>query len=60
MALGGLVMTLLGFVVAVGSLGVTSSTPARLGIVLVGIAISLAGIMGPVNQSYQKDAIWKR
>ncbi len=60
MALVGLVITLLGFVVAVGSLGMTNSNTMRLGIVLVGTAVSLVGIMGVLNQAYMKDAIWKK
>ena len=27
--------------------------------VLVGIAISLVGIMGVINPAYQKNAVWK-
>jgi hypothetical protein len=60
MALVGLAITLLGFVVAVGSLGMTDSNSVRLGIVLVGIAVSLGGIMGVLNQAYMKNAIWKK
>ena len=60
MAIVGLVITLLGFVVAVASLGLTDSTTVRLGIVLVGIAISLGGIMGVLNPAYQKNAVWKK
>jgi hypothetical protein len=56
----GLAVTLLGFVVAVASLGLTSSNAARLVIVLAGIAVSLIGIMGVLNQAYMKNAIWKR
>jgi len=60
MALVGLVVTFLGFLLAVASLGITASNGGRLGIVLVGIAISVAGIMGVVNPAYQKHAIWKK
>ena len=56
----GLVVTFLGFVLAVGSLGITESVGGRLGIVLVGIAISLVGIMGILNQYYLKNAPWKK
>ena len=45
MTFAGLAVTLLGFVVAFISLGVTSSTGGRMGMVLVGIAVSLVGIM---------------
>lgn len=60
MALGGIAITMLGFLVAAGSVGLTSSNGARLGLVLLGIAISLFGILGVINPAYQKDAVWKR
>ncbi|MEP7307089.1 MAG: hypothetical protein ABJA98_16375 [Acidobacteriota bacterium] len=60
MALVGLVITFAGFVVAAASVGVTASTGGRLGMVLVGIAVSLAGILGVLNPAYMKDAIWKK
>ena len=56
----GLVVTFLGFVVAFVSLGVTDSTGVRMAMVLVGIAISLAGIMGVITPAYQKTWIWKK
>jgi hypothetical protein len=60
MALVGLVITLLGFAVSVGSLGMMASTSGRLVMVLAGIAISLVGILGVLNPAYQKHAIWKK
>jgi predicted phage tail protein len=60
MALVGLVVTLAGFLVAVLSVGFTTATTVRLVIVLVGIAISLGGIIGMINPAYQKNAVWKR
>jgi hypothetical protein len=56
----GLVVTLLGFVIAFSSLGVTDSTGARMAMVLVGIVVSLVGIMGVLTPAYQKTWIWKR
>lgn len=56
----GLVITLVGFAVSVASLGLTNSNTARLGIVLVGILISLGGIVGVINPAYQKNALWKK
>jgi len=56
----GLAITVLGWVIAVGSLGMTANTSGRLGLVLVGIAVSLVGIMGVLNQAYLKNALWKR
>lgn len=60
MALVGLVVTFLGFLIAASSVGLAGSGTVRLGIVLVGILVSLFGIIGMVNPAYQKDAIWKK
>ena len=60
MAGAGLLITLLGFLVAAASVGLMGSTGGRLILVLVGIAISLFGILGMINPAYQKDAIWKQ
>ena len=60
MAFAGLAVTLLGFGVAVASLGMTASTGGRLVMVLAGIAISLFGIMGVLNPAYMKNAVWKK
>jgi hypothetical protein len=56
----GLVITALGFFVAIASLGVTQSTKGRLAIVLVGIAISVVGSLGVLNRAYLRHAIWKK
>ena len=56
----GLAVTFLGFVIAFISLGVTDSTGGRMGLVLVGIVVSLVGIMGVITPAYQKTWIWKR
>ena len=60
MALGGLVITFAGFLIAASSVGVTGSTSGRLVMVLIGIAVSLGGIVGVLNPAYMKDAIWKK
>ena len=60
MAFMGLGLALLGFLLAAASVGITGSTTARLGIVLVGIFVSLFGILGMLNPAYMKDAIWKK
>jgi len=36
------------------------STGARLFLSLLGIAISLAGILGVLNKAHLKDAVWKK
>jgi hypothetical protein len=60
MVIAGLLVTLLGFVISVMSLGLTTSTTGRLGLVCAGLAVSLFGIMGLINKAYLKNAIWKR
>jgi len=60
MAFVGLVVTLLGFVIAVLSLGITQSVNARLGIVLLGLAVSLFGIIGLLNPAYLKNVLWRK
>ena len=60
MALAGLVVNIVGFLIAALSVGIMSGTSGRLLMVLVGLAISLFGIIGMINPAYQKDALWKR
>jgi hypothetical protein len=60
MSLVGLVITLVGFLSAVASLGMSASVGGRLIFVLVGIAVSLAGSLGVITQAYQKNAVWKK
>ncbi|HVZ22001.1 MAG TPA: hypothetical protein VG871_13095 [Vicinamibacterales bacterium] len=60
MAIVGLIVTFAGFLLAAGSVGISSSNGARLGIVLVGIVVSLVGIIGVINPAYQKNAVWKK
>ena len=60
MIIAGLVVTLLGFLISVGSLGAMSSVGGRMVMVLVGIAVSLIGIMGVLNRAFLSKAIWKK
>ena len=60
MAFARLAVTLVGFLIAASSVGVMSGSGGRLLMVLVGIAVSLFGIMGLLNPAYQKNVIWKR
>ena len=60
MTIAGVVITLLGFLISVASVGMTSSVTARLGIVIVGIAVSLVGIIGVINRAYMSKAIWRK
>ena len=56
----GLLVTFLGFVLALMSLTLTTSVNARLFIVLAGLAISLVGIIGIINKGLLKNAIWRK
>jgi len=56
----GLLVTLLGFLLSLFSLGMTTSVNARMIMVLAGIAVSLFGIIGLINPAYMKNAIWKK
>jgi hypothetical protein len=56
----GLIVTLAGFLLAAASVGITSSNGGRLGLVVVGIVISLVGILGVINPAYQKNAVWRK
>jgi hypothetical protein len=60
MALVGLVITFVGFLLAAASVGISSSNGVRLVLVVVGILISLGGILGVINPTYQKNVAWKR
>jgi hypothetical protein len=60
MILVGILLALLGFVISLLSLAVTSSVSGRMALVLVGLAVSLFGILGVLNKAYQKNAIWKK
>jgi hypothetical protein len=60
MAIAGVVITLLGFLIAVASLGAMSSVGGRMVMVLVGIALSLVGIIGVLNRAFLSKAIWRK
>ncbi len=55
----GVVLALLGWLVAVGGILITQSNGARLAIAVIGIGIALFGILGVLNPAYQKHALWK-
>ena len=60
MALAGVVITFLGFLISVMSLGMTSSLGGRMVIVLIGLAVSLIGIIGVINRAFLKNAVWRK
>lgn len=60
MVLAGIVVTLLGWLIAVTSVSLTSSVGGRLVVVLIGLAVSLVGIIGVINRALLKNAIWRK
>ena len=60
MAIAGIIVALLGFLISVFSVSLSSSTSGRLIIVLVGLAVSFGGIIGLLNQAYMKNANWRK
>jgi hypothetical protein len=60
MALLGVLVTFLGFVISVLSLGMMSSVNGRMIMILVGIAVSFTGILGIINPAFLKNANWRK
>ena len=60
MIAAGIVITLLGFLIAVGSVGITTSVGGRMIVVLIGLAVSLGGIIGVLNRAFLAKAIWRK
>ena len=60
MVLVGILVTVLGFVISLLSLGMASGVSSRMIMVLVGIVVSLVGIVGVINKAYVNNAIWKK
>jgi hypothetical protein len=56
----GILVTLLGFLISLFSLTLTSSVGGRLALILLGLCVSLFGIIGLLNKQYIKNAIWKK
>ena len=56
----GLLIMFMGFLVSLLSLSLATAIGARMTFVLVGIAISLFGLIGVLNRAYLKNALWKR
>lgn len=59
MILVGILITLLGFVISVTSVAFASGVGGRLVLVLIGLAVSLFGILGVLQRAFLKNAIWK-
>jgi len=60
MAILGILVTFLGFVISLLSLGIMSSVSGRMVMVLAGLAVSLIGISGVLNPAYMKNANWRK
>ncbi|HEY3936441.1 MAG TPA: hypothetical protein VGL97_03380 [Bryobacteraceae bacterium] len=60
MALVGIIVVFLGFLLSMCSVGLTASMTGRLVLVLVGIAVSLFGIIGLLNRAYLSKALWRK
>lgn len=56
----GILVALLGFVLSVASVALASAVGVRLAIVLLGLAVSLFGIIGVLNPHFLKNAIWRK
>ena len=60
MKLIGLAVVIGGWLLAVAGLFMTSSNTGRLIFAIAGIAVSVFGILGIINQYYLARAIWKK
>jgi hypothetical protein len=60
MTLAGVIVTLLGFFIAVFSLSISQNVNVRMIIVIVGILVSLGGIIGMINAAAMKNAVWRK
>ena len=59
MRLVGLLLAVVGWFIPVVGLTITQSLGARFVLVVLGIGISLFGILGMLNKAHLKNAIWK-
>ena len=60
MVFAGLGIAIAGFLIAVASIPLVGSNSGRLIVVLLGIVVSLIGILGVLNPAYIKNAVWKK
>ena len=59
MQIVGILLALSGWLIPVVGLTFTQSLSARFILAVLGIAISLTGILGVLNKAHLKKAIWK-
>ena len=60
MKIVGVLLAVLGWLLPVVGLSMTSSTGARFVLCFVGIGITLTAIIGVLNKAHQKSVPWKR
>jgi hypothetical protein len=60
MRLAGIAVNLLGFLIALSGLFISTSNTVRLLFAVAGIAVTLFGIFGLINRYYLARAIWKK
>ena len=56
----GLLLAVCGWLIPVVGLTLTSSLGVRFVLCLIGITVTLTGILGFLNRAYVKEAIWKK
>jgi len=59
MKITGLLLVIAGGLIPVLGLNFTSSNTARLILSLIGIAVSVVGILGVLNKAFLQHALWK-
>jgi hypothetical protein len=60
MKIVGILLALAGWLIPVVALSMTQSVGARFLVAVLGILISLVGILVVLNKAHQADAIWKK
>ncbi len=60
MKIVGILLALAGWLIPVVALSMTPSVGARFLVAVLGIIISLVGILVVLNKAHQADAIWKK
>ncbi|MGZ4789647.1 MAG: hypothetical protein ACXVZX_14110 [Terriglobales bacterium] len=59
MKLMGLLLVIAGWIISIAAILISQSNGVRLGLVSLGIAVSIFGILGVLNPAYLKHAVWK-
>lgn len=59
MKIVGVLVVLVGWFIPIVGLTLTQSTSVRFALALLGIAVTLIGILGVLNKAHLKSAIWK-